>query len=218
MGMIGDRFLLWLSTSRIIDGLWVGSIAKEQRELSLRRVEDALQLIKQLDSRLYLRITRDLARIWVNLVPYANAWYRHSVQACVLDERYVLSETTTRERLALTIIHEATHARLERRGIEYEEKLRPRIESVCLRRELAFASKLPNSAELREECVRTLEWHTANPDYYSNVRFGEWEIQGSAEVFRYLGVPDWMVRAILRSAPAVRAFTNMVRRRFARVD
>jgi hypothetical protein len=84
------------------------------------------------------------------------------VQACVLDERYVLSETTTLEQIALTIIHEATHARLERCGIDYDEKLRQRIEAVCLRREFAFVAKLPNGAKLRDELARTLEWSTAN--------------------------------------------------------
>jgi hypothetical protein len=179
----------------------VASMASE-RELSLRRVEEALRLIKQYDARCYFRITRDLKRIWVNLVPDAIACYQRSLQACVLDERYVLSEKTTPQRLALTIIHEATHARLERCGLDYELKLRPRIEAVCLRRELAFVSKLPNGAELRDELVRTLEWSTANPDYYSNLHFEERWIEGEAGALRYLGAPEW----------------NMLRRRFAKVE
>jgi hypothetical protein len=216
--MRGDRFLLWLSTSRIIDGLWVGSIAKEQRELGLRRIEDALALIKQCDSLGYSRITHDLERIWVNLVVVGNACYRRSLQACVLDERYVLSETTTPERLALTIVHEATHARLERCGIEYDEKLRPRIEAACLRRELAFARKLSESTELRDELVDTLEWCVTNPDYYSNLRFDEREVQGGAEALRYLGTPDWIVRAVLKTRPVFISFRHILRRPFVRID
>jgi hypothetical protein len=160
-----DKFELWLSTSRTIDGLWVGSCArdrKNEREITLRRVEEALRLIKLYDPLSYSRIIRDLKRIWVNLVPHYNAWYLHPLQACVLDGRYVLSETTTLEQIALTIIHEATHARLERCGIDYDEKLRQRIEAVCLRREFAFVAKLPNGAKLRDELARTLEWSTAN--------------------------------------------------------
>lgn len=216
-----DKFELWLSTSRTIDGLWVGSVARgreNEREITLRRVEDALRLIKLHDPLGYSRITRDLKRIWVNLVPHYNAWYLHPLQACVLDERYVLSETATPERLALTIVHEATHARLERCGIDYELKLRPRIEAVCFRRELAFVSKLPNGAELRDELVRTLEWSTANSDYYSNLHFEERWIEGEAGALRYLGAPEWIVRVILRTRPPVVSLMNMLRRRFAKVE
>jgi hypothetical protein len=192
-------------------------MAKE-RDCSLRRIEDALALIEQCDSLSYSRVTRDLKRIWVNLVAVGNANFQRSLQACVLDERYVLSETTTAERLALTIIHEATHARLERCGINYDEKLRPRIEAACRRRELAFTRKLPDSIELQDELVQTLEWYATNPDYYSNLRFEEREVQGGAEVLRYLAVPEWIIRVILRTRPAVISLKNSLRRRFARIE
>jgi hypothetical protein len=58
-----DKFELWLSTSRTIDGLWVGSCArdrKNEREITLRRVEEALRLIKLYDPLSYSRIIRDL--------------------------------------------------------------------------------------------------------------------------------------------------------------
>ena len=90
-----DKLGLWLSTSRTIDGLWVGSFARDwenergenEREITLRRVEDALHLIKLYDPLSYSRVTRDLKRIWVNLVPHADACYERSLQACVFDER-----------------------------------------------------------------------------------------------------------------------------------
>jgi hypothetical protein len=209
------RLGLWLSTSRTIDGLWVGSIAKEQqREFSLRRVEDALQLIKQLDTLCYGRITRDLRRIWVDLVPSADAGYLHSLQACVLDERFVLSEKTSIEDIALTMIHEATHGRIERCGIGYEEKLRSRIEAVCFRRQIAFARKLPNGTHLEDKFAQRLEYYTVNPDYFSNLNIDKREIEGRAEGFRYLGAPDWIIRVILRTRPVFVSFRSILRRCF----
>jgi len=221
-----DKLGLWLSTSRTIDGLWVGSFARDwenergenEREITLRRVEDALHLIKLYDPLSYSRVTRDLKRIWVNLVPHADACYERSLQACLFDERYVLSETATPERLAQIIVHEATHARLERCGIDYDEKLRQRIEAVCHRRELAFVSKLPNGADSRHELARALEWSTENPDYYSNYRFEERWVEGRVGELRYFGVPEWIIRVILRTRRAVISLRNILRRRFARID
>src|SRR6188508_1363170 len=138
-----DRIQLAMSTSRYVDGIWVGSFRTPS---DLRRVEDALSLIKQYSPLQYSRVTRDLARIWVFVLSDAGAQYNHSLNACMLDERYVTNSTV--ERIASTIVHEATHARLERLRITYDEKFRSRIELICLRRELAFVTKLPNAAEL----------------------------------------------------------------------
>ena len=43
-------------------------------------------------------------------------------------------------------------------GNHYEEESRYRIEAICLRRELNFLTKQPDSGHLREEIARTLEW------------------------------------------------------------
>jgi hypothetical protein len=191
-----DRVELWLSKGRTIDGLWVGS--REAKPYpGLRRVEDALLLIKCRDPLNYSRVACNLDRIWVHLIPYALAHYSLSLNACVLDERFVLRETTTLERLASVIIHETTHARLNGWGIDYEEKMRARIEAICLRRELNFLKRLPSTALLQEEITHTLEWHTTNQDYLSDANFRVHEDQGQVEMLRYLNVPNWLVNALM---------------------
>ena len=206
-----DRLLFWLSTSRKIDGLWVGT-RESKPEPGLRRVEDALRLIKHHDSLHYSRVLHNLDRIWVDLLPNALACYDRSKEACVLDERFVLLETTTLEGIASTIVHEATHARLDRWGISYHEKERSRIEAICLRRELNFVAKLPHSEQLRDELARTLEWVVGDHDYFSDLSFGQRDEQGNAETLRYLGTPDWLIRFIFALAPKVRAVASKVRR------
>ena len=166
---------------------------------ALRRVEEALQLIKRHDMFDYSRITRNLDRIWVHLIPSGEAHYERSLNACVMDERYVLREAMTLERIASTIVHEATHARLEGWGISYVEERRSRIEAICLRRELSFLAELPDSESLRDEIVRTLEWCSTNPDYLSAASFRERENQGYVETLRYLGVPDWLIDFLMRA-------------------
>jgi hypothetical protein len=161
---------------------------------ALRRVEEALQLIKHSDNLYYSRVIHSLDRIWVNLLPYALAHYASALNACVIDERFVLLETTTLERIASTIVHEATHARFERWRIRYAEKARSRIEAICFRRELNFLTKLPSSEPLQEEIAHTLEWYATNQDYLSDVNFRERDDRGQIETLRYLGAPNWFVR------------------------
>jgi len=202
-----DRIRLWLSTKREVDGFWVGSMEDDPYQ-GLRRVEDALQLIKRHDPLNYLRVTRNLDKIWVHLIPSAEAHYERTLNACVLDERYLLKEEMTLDRIASTIVHEATHARLERWGIVYEEESRYRIESICLRRELNFLTKLPDSEHLKEEIARALEWCATDRDHLSDASFREREDQGQLETLRYLGAPSWVVRLAMW----------LIRRRWARAS
>jgi hypothetical protein len=200
-----DRMELAMSTARHVDGIWIGSWRGNSENLT--RVEAALSLVKQHSPLDYARITRELERIWVTLSVYERGQYHHALRACILDERYVADSATTVEQIASTIVHEATHARLERYGIEYKEELRTRIEAICFRRELAFAVRLPNSAE-PQEIARRLEWYQSNPDQFSDAQFREHQTAGGAEALRYLGAPDWLIRAVLAS----RSIIGRVRR------
>ncbi len=207
-----DRLALYLSTGRDVDGLWVGSFESRKPRAGLRRVEDALQLIKQHDSLHYARVIHNLARVWVNLLPYAHAHYDVSLEACVLDERFVLRETTALEEIAAAIIHEATHARLERYGIGYDENDRSRIEAVCLRRELNFIAKLPHVEPLREQVARTLEWCVGNNGYFSNASLRQHDEEGIDETLRYLEPPDWLIGFLLRTIAVISAARRLVHR------
>jgi hypothetical protein len=189
-----DRIELAMSTSRRVDGVWIGSRRGSPEDLL--RVEGALSLIKQHSPLDYARIIRELERIWVTLSFYGLGQFNRSLKACILDERYVADSATTVERLAATIVHEATHARLERYGIEYKQEFRTRIEAICFRRELAFAARLSNSAELQQEIAQCLEWYQANPGQFSDAQFRENHMVGGIEALRYSGAPDWLIRAM----------------------
>lgn len=197
---LADRIGLWFSTGRSIDGLWVGTTESKPHP-GLRRVEHALQLIKLRDPLHYSRVVRHLERVWVRLEHTASACYYHSMRACVLDERYVLQEATTVEEIASTIVHEATHARLQRRDIQYVEKQRRRIEAVCIRRELNFIAKLPHAEPLQEARAYALEWCTGGEhEFFSDSNFATRHEEGSVEALRYLGAPEWFIGFVLKAA------------------
>ncbi len=186
-----DRILLWMSSGKDIDGLWVG--AEMEAERVLPRVEAALGLIKTYDRQSYDRIFADLDRIWVRLLATCVAQFSPAWRACFLDERFVLADTTETAHIAAAIVHEATHARLWRHGFGYDEEVRERVEAVCVRREMAFASKLPEGAPIRALASEAL---ALSPSYWTNVAAQERHHEGSLQALRYLG-DNWVARALL---------------------
>jgi hypothetical protein len=187
-----DRFELFFSRGRRIDGLWIGGVGEKSSPAS-HRVEGALGLIKTYDRIKYDRLLRDLDRIFIRVLPESYGSFNASLKACQLDERFVLDEKSAPELIASGIVHEATHARLMRCGIGYEAELRARVEKVCTRRQLAFAAKLPNGEEIRAQTDPELA-HLPQ-DYWTNEAFVDRYLKGSAEALRYLGMPNWLIRA-----------------------
>jgi hypothetical protein len=190
--------MLHFSTGKVVDGLWVGTYEGDAEPI-LRRVEDALGLIKACDKCRYDRIIHDLERVWVRLLPGDLARFSPALRACVLDPRFVLAEMTPPEILAAAIVHEATHARLWHCGIGYEEDLRPRVEAICVRRELAFARKLPNGRSVREWAEGAMRHPSTE---WKDAAFAERDLEGSVQMLHHLGVPKWLVRMLV----AIRAW------------
>jgi hypothetical protein len=192
------RLMLRTSASRRIDGLWIGSFDNDA-EPRLRPVEEALNLIKIYDPVRYAHLIRDLERIWVTVISGGLAHFDPSICACVLDERHLLNNANPPERIAASIVHEATHARLWRSGIGYEgEELRARVEAVCFRRERAFAAKLPNrnGQRNREQADQKLAAY-ADRGYWTDEAFYTREVQDVHKTLQYLGMPNWLVRVVM---------------------
>jgi hypothetical protein len=56
----------------------------------------------------------------------------------------------------MTIVHEATHARIELAGIRYVSGRRMRIENACIRQELELAELVPESGPEMQEARMAL--------------------------------------------------------------
>jgi hypothetical protein len=208
---IADRFALWVSKSRVTDGLWIGS-AQSDAEPALQRVEAALQLVNRCAPLHYRRVKNNLSRIWVTLVPHGAGCYLHSLNACLLDERVVASETTTLEWIASAIVHEATHARLEKRGIRYDETVRLRIERICIRRELDFVRRLSGVDALQEQITQSLDWCRDGNAHYTDQNMWQEIDQGHADALRHLGTPEWVIALVFRARELLSGIRRLTRR------
>jgi hypothetical protein len=184
-----DRFFLWATAaSAQVDGLWVGAYFGK----GLDRVVSALDLIKVWDPVRYRRLLRDIDRVLINVLLGVSAQYRKDINACELDERFVLSDGASPETIAAAIVHEATHARLEHLGFKYEESRRERLELICIRRELAFVARLPTGKAARE-WIELTQKNLSNFDL-TNAGFAERRPGAEREVLKYLGLSDRGVR------------------------
>lgn len=196
-----DRAMLRGSaSSRPVDGLWLSCYRETNAEPALARVEQALDIIKLHDPIRYRRVIRDLEHIWIRIIVGSWAEFDESLPGCKLDERFVLAETTSPELIAAVIVHEAAHARIARCGIRYEESLRPRIEAICVRREIAFAAKLPDGQQAREHADGMLSL-CADASYWTNAAFGDRYVEEAKKALEYVGTPNVLIRLFVIAYP-----------------
>ena len=156
------KFGYFLGPRREIRGLELRVLLPDKDELAtaLTKVQEALDLISTYDPRRSRRLHRDLRRIWVGATPHRGE-YDSELDMCVLQFQYVVSPETSPARLALTIVHEAMHARLARSGIGYSEALRARVERMCIAAEIDFADRLPGGAPLAQAARQRLAFDAA---------------------------------------------------------
>jgi hypothetical protein len=200
-----DRIMLCFFKGEKFDELWIGAFKDKSETLS--RAREALQLIKEHDPQRYRRLTQDLKRVLICPLP-ASGRFNARIEACELDEKFVLAEATTPELLASVIVHEATHARLRSYGFGYKEMVRPKVEAICVRRQLAFTRKLPTGQQARQWAQETLTY--CSPVNLSDASKSKRDHDWYVEEFRRLGAPNWVVRATRALGKIIEA--NRVRR------
>lgn len=119
----------------------VAFVPTKDKQVLAQRVANALGVIAKVDAGRSTRIQRDIRAVlvWPGVFPGARGEFLAGRAICALDSDFV--RTSDVSLVALTIVHEATHARLARSS--YTDETAERIERICERQELAFISKLP---------------------------------------------------------------------------
>jgi hypothetical protein len=142
------RFLFVISRKEIRDDIIIATFFRDRKSMIVfSKINQALNLISEFDPRRYRQIKRDVRKIWLFIAkPAAGCWI-NELQTCVLDKEFYCGLTPA-SRMALTIVHEATHARLHKFKIKYTEDIRDRVERICIKSEIAFAKRLPDGKDL----------------------------------------------------------------------
>jgi hypothetical protein len=143
----------------VIEGLTVAVFLErgEEREQAFDKVEEALKLISRHDPVRFSRLRKDVKRILVaGSDSYRRGYWVRRSATCVLTSRYVGTPEIRSREVAGTIVHEATHARLERAGIRTTATSRDRVERLCVKAQLAFARRIPDAGDLVTHYEETL--------------------------------------------------------------
>jgi hypothetical protein len=156
----------------------ITQLAKENDLRLSEKVESAVSLICEHDSVMCSRVRRLRWLVVANL-PEPGGEYWSELNVCALDADYVQKAPVPR--IALVIVHEATHARVAKLAPQMDAK---RAECICMRAELAFAKKLPGADEHAQRIKKsfTKEWWHERHDGEADFRLRE------------LGFPEWLVR------------------------
>jgi hypothetical protein len=108
------------------------------------KLAGAMQLLSQYAPVRLTALQRDLPRLFI--VPLHNiAECHYGATMCLVQFEYVAAVQTSPLQLAMTLVHEGTHARLLRAGFSYEEPMRRRVESLCVLSEILLARRIPDA-------------------------------------------------------------------------
>ena len=80
------------------------------------------------------------------LVAGGGETYHPALRGYLIEVPTLMHGSTAQ--IAMRIVHEATHARIDQNGLRYTASRRGRIEARCVSEEIAFAQRLPNSDSL----------------------------------------------------------------------
>src|SRR5262245_11334534 len=149
----------------------------------------ALELIQQLAPHQLARMERDCPRIVIGAAGAAAAMFKPDSRLVVLDFDTIRDHGDEPVTLALILVHEATHARLTKCGIDYQSQ-RDRIERLCRRAERSFADRLPEKDRAHYRVY--YDSQEVDPPDYSR----EAEIARTVAALRELGFRDWMIRPL----------------------
>jgi hypothetical protein len=198
----GRSFEVWLflrlAERREIQGVPV-AVGCEDADQVFDKIEAAFELLEFYGKQALAGLRKDTNGVWVDDVSPGIAQWRRDHRLVVVDEDYVRDPATSPRHVASALIHEVTHARLERMGFEYVQDRRERIEKACFRRELAFARRLPPGAEA---LVAEAEAQLARPPDYLTPEWRRARMveknRRRLEKLRELSVPRWFVAALER--------------------
>jgi len=148
----------------------------------IARMAEVIELIARYDPQRLQQIRRYAPTIV--LVPTGGSgeyWYK--TRAFGLDTKLIDSGDTPL--IAMTAIHEATHARLEQMGVSNDPANTARVERICTRAEVDFATKVPDGSRYIPALNHRLaqEWWSDEATFARNTR-------------RLLspGFPRWMLK------------------------
>lgn len=154
-------------------------------EQASRAIADALRLVQNYEPLVLSEARRDIRLILVTAAPGGE--YLEHVRMCRLSLGYTSRASALK--LAMMFVHEACHAKIAQEGVRYTADNRENIERRCVDAEIAFAQRVPNSAEAIAGARASLlsEWWDVGKHSDSMIA-----------TLRQRGVPRWIASWLVK--------------------
>jgi len=154
LGSLALRFVARTAPRTDVLGLAIVDLTRDESgALVMQELSAIVRLIDSVDPLFVSRLRTRAPQIAVVRGYTWAGQYWHHLQTLAIEASVV--ERQVPEAVAMTIVHEAAHARIAARGISYLQHRR-RIEERCVREEIAFATKLPGTERLIEGARKKL--------------------------------------------------------------
>ncbi len=177
--------------------VWTLQPTSIEREVVATKLTRSLELTAEHDARTLQRLRMHTIGIIVaDHSGRCGAWLR-APRLVQVSMHHLLNTENAAEHVAATIAHEATHAWMDSRGIQYDPARRHRIEAVCYRSEARLARRLPGCSELAAFYLRLAEQALEDgPSRWS------WEstVERDIKELELLGTPQWLRKLVRRVA------------------
>lgn len=128
-------------------------------ERVFRRAAAVLALVREYQPWRYAHLRRDLERIVVERFASRGAYFSET-RSCLLELTFMANEEFSDAQVAACLVHESTHARLDRLasrfGVMSFSEAPARHERICRRAELAFGLVVPGGKPVVERALASL--------------------------------------------------------------
>jgi hypothetical protein len=194
-----------LAPRRSIDGLSVRQLPFLGRagDPAYEKLCAAVRLINTHDPACFARMRRDFSMINLEPLPSALGQYFRPRKVCSINYYYCDRSTVSEAEVAGVIVHEAMHARLDHLGFVTSESNRVRVERICVKAELLFASRLtgvPSAVRVKKNANARLRMLSDRPDSYTTEARLD---QDLAAITKAGAAPQWFLR-MMRSSRSAR--------------
>lgn len=119
------------------------------------RLDDALGIIERHQPWYFRHLVRDFARIAVRRYPCRGAYFPDE-RTCLVELTFSVNPEFSTSQIASTIVHEAMHARLDRRGVAFTREIAARHERFCRRAEVELGMSVPDGEPIVERALASL--------------------------------------------------------------
>lgn len=122
---------------------------------ALGRLAAALDLVARYAPSRLRRMRHDLSGILVQRFP-CRAAYDPNSRTCIVELTFLVNPAFTPSEIAASIVHEGTHARLDRMGVHVPPDQRAREERLCRKAEVELGLAVPNGRAVLERAMQAM--------------------------------------------------------------